>query len=53
MESLNVKIIAKKVIITPVQVFLSGFFFKNMALKIAEGLGAIAIITSVFATLVF
>ena len=36
-----------------VQVLLSGISFKKIAPNIADNIGAIAIITSVFATLVF
>ena len=34
-------------------VFLSGFSFKKIALKIADSIGAIATMISVFATFVF
>ena len=44
---------AKKVIIIEIQVFLSGGSFKNNAPSIADSIGAVAIITSVLATLVF
>ena len=47
------KATAKNVTIIANQVFLSGISFKNIAPKIAESMGAIAIITRVFATLVF
>ena len=36
-----------------INVFLSGFSFKKIAPKIADNIGASAIITNVFATLVF
>ena len=36
-----------------IQVFLSGTSFRNIAPRIAEIMGAIAIIISVFATFVF
>ena len=46
-------IAAKKVTAIAIQVLLSGISFKNIAPKIAESIGAIAIITNVLATLVF
>jgi hypothetical protein len=46
-------IIAKKVTIIEIQVFLSGGSFKTMAPSIADSIGAVAIITKVFATFVF
>ena len=45
--------IAKKVISIDIHVFLSGCSFKKIPLKIADNIGAVAIITRVFATLVF
>ena len=39
--------------IIAVQVFLSGFSFKKILLKIADNIGAVAIMTKVFATFVF
>ena len=36
-----------------IQVFLSGGSFKKIAPRIADNIGAVAIITRVFATLVF
>ena len=47
------KIIAKKVMIIEIHVFLSGGSFKKTAPRIADNIGAVAIITSVFATFVF
>ena len=47
------KIIAKKVTIIEIHVFLSGGSFKKIAPRIADSIGAVAIITRVFATLVF
>ena len=41
--------IAKKVIIIETHVFLSGGSFKKMEPSIADNIGAVAIITSVFA----
>ena len=52
-ESKKIYIIAKKVIIIEIHVFLSGGSFKNIAPSIADNIGAVAIITSVLATLVF
>ena len=44
---------AKKVMIIEIQVFLSGGSFKKIAPRIADSIGAVAIITRVFATFVF
>ena len=52
-ESKKIKITAKKVIIIEIHVFLSGGSFKNIAPSIADSIGAVAIMTRVFATLVF
>ena len=49
----SLKIIAKKVTNMEINVFLSGGSFKNIAPSIADSIGAVAIITRVFATLVF
>ena len=51
--SKKIKIIAKKVTIIEIHVFLSGGSFKKIAPSIADNIGAVAIITRVFATLVF
>ena len=52
-ESKKIYMIAKKVIIIETHVFLSGGSFKKMEPSIADNIGAVAMITSVFATLVF
>ena len=44
---------AKRVIIIDIRVLLSGRSFKKIRLRIADNVGAVAIITRVFATFVF
>jgi len=52
-ESEKIYRTAKNVTIIDIHVFLSGGSFKKIAPSIADSIGAVAIITSVFATFVF